>query len=303
MRETNHKKNRLIVLVGPTGIGKTDLSIELAFHLKTVIISCDSRQIFKELIIGTAVPSVSQLSAVKHYFIASHSIYDYFNASMYECEVNELLLKLFKTNQSVLMVGGSGMYVDAVCKGIDDLPSIDPDVREKLITQYENEGISSLRQQLKKLDPDYYNKVDLKNAKRILKAIEVCMMTGKPYSSFLTHSKKDRNYEQLKIGLNMNRGELYDRINQRVDGMIASGLIEEARELYKDKHLNSLNTVGYKELFDYFDNKISLTFAIDLIKRNSRRYAKRQLSWFMRDKEIKWFHPTEKQEISDYLSK
>jgi len=303
MRETNHKKNRLIVLVGPTGIGKTDLSIELAFHLKTVIISCDSRQIFKELIIGTAVPSVSQLSAVKHYFIASHSIYDYFNASMYECEVNELLLKLFKTNQSVLMVGGSGMYVDAVCKGIDDLPSIDPDVREKLITQYENEGISSLRQQLKKLDPDYYNKVDLKNAKRILKAIEVCMMTGKPYSSFLTHSKKDRNYEQLKIGLNMNRGELYDRINQRVDGMIASGLIEEARELYKDKHLNSLNTVGYKELFDYFDNKISLTFAIDLIKRNSRRYAKRQLSWFMRDKEIKWFHPTEKQEIIDYLSK
>ncbi|RLD63668.1 MAG: tRNA (adenosine(37)-N6)-dimethylallyltransferase MiaA [Bacteroidetes bacterium] len=292
----------LIVILGPTGIGKTDFSIYIAQKLNTCIISSDSRQIYKELKIGTAVPSDEQLKKVKHYFIANKSIYDYYNASQFEFEVIDLLNELFKTSNNVLMVGGSGMYIDAVCNGIDNLPTIDEEVRKNLLDRLENEGIDSLRTELHKIDPDYYLTADVKNPKRILKALEVFIMTGKPYSSFLTKNKKERDFNIIKIGLNIDRQKLYERINLRVDIMIKNGLVDEARKFYKDKNLNALNTVGYKELFEYFDNKITLDKAIELIKRNSRHYAKRQLSWFNRDKSIRWFNPSEKEKVIEYIN-
>ena len=295
-----HKK-KLIVILGPTGIGKTDLSILLAQKLNTEIISADSRQFFRELKIGTAVPDDKQLKAVKHHFIANKSIHDYYNASSFEFEVIDLLKNLFKEKNQVLMVGGSGMYINAVCWGIDDLPDIDMKIRTKLIKKYETEGIESLRFELKKLDPDYYAIADLKNPKRLLKALEITIQTGKPYSSFRTQSTKKRDFSILKIGLTMERDKLYKRIEQRVDNMIEEGLVEEAKQFLAYKQLNSLNTVGYKELFPYFEGEYSLERAIELIKRNSRRYAKRQLSWFNRDKEINWFHPDEREKILDFI--
>ena len=291
----------LIVILGPTGIGKTDLSIDIAKEFKTEIISSDSRQIYKELKIGTAVPTHEQLKKVKHYFIGNKSIYDYYNASMFELEVLEVLNKLFSNLDYVVMTGGSGMYINAVCDGIDDLPTINQELREDLIKQYKEEGIESLRLQLKMLDPKSYSKIDLKNPKRILKALEVSIQTGRPYSSFLSESKKKRNFKIIKIGLQRDRNELYERINLRVDQMIEAGLIDEAKRFYKDHHLNSLNTVGYKELFEFFDGKITQEKAIELIKRNSRHYAKRQISWFSRDKEIVWFNPEKKEEIIEFL--
>jgi tRNA dimethylallyltransferase len=281
----------LIVIIGPTGIGKTDLSIEVAQNFNTEIISCDSRQIYRELKIGTAVPTDEQLQKVKHHFIGNKSIYDYYNASMFEVEVLELLDNLFTNHHFVIMTGGSGLYIDAVCNGIDELPTIDQELRDELISRLKEEGIESMRMQLKILDPEYYRQADIKNPKRILKALEVTLQTGKPYSTFLTYSKRARDFRIIKIGLRRDRDELYDRINQRVDQMIENGLVDEAREFHKDKNLNSLNTVGYKELFDYFDGNSTLDKAIDLIKRNSRHYAKRQISWFGRDKEIHWFDP------------
>lgn len=292
---------KLIVIIGPTGIGKTDLSIEIAQELNTEIISCDSRQIYKELKIGTAVPTNIQLNKVKHHFIGNKSIYDYYNASMFEVEVLELLDKLFLKNKTVIMTGGSGLYIDAVCKGIDDLPTIDQELRAELINRLNKEGIESLRMQLKILDPDYYKEADIRNPKRILKALEVTLQTGKPYSTFLTKSRRTRDFKIVKIGLQRNRNELYERINLRVDQMIDDGLIDEARIFYKDRLLNSLNTVGYKELFDYFDGSSTLEKAIELIKQNSRHYAKRQISWFGRDKEIAWFHPDRKNEILEFI--
>lgn len=291
----------LIVILGPTGIGKTDLSIDIAKELNTCIISSDSRQVYKELKIGTAVPSDKQLREVKHYFIANKSIYDYYNASQFEFEVIDLLNELFETTNNVLMVGGSGMYIDAVCNGIDDLPTIDDEIRQNLLSRLDNEGIDSLRMELHKIDPDYYLTADVKNPKRILKALEVFIMTGKPYSSFLKNNKKQRSFNIIKIGLNIDRQKLYERINLRVDIMIENGLVDEAHKFYKDRNLNALNTVGYKELFEYFDNKITLDKAVELIKRNSRHYAKRQLSWFNRDKSITWFSPSEKKEIIDFI--
>ncbi len=291
----------LIVIVGPTGIGKTDLSIDIARAFHTEIISSDSRQIYKELKIGTAVPAEEQLRQVKHHFIANKSIYDYYNASMFELEVIDLLNELFKTYNQVVMTGGSGMYINAVCDGIDDLPTIDQNLRTDLINQLEQEGIESLRMQLKILDPESYHRMDLKNPKRILKALEVSMQTGKPYSEFLSGSKKKRDFQIVKVGLQRDRNELYDRINIRVDQMVSEGLVEEARQFFKDRSLNSLNTVGYKELFEHFEGKISLEKAIELIKRNSRHYAKRQMSWFARDKELVWFHPDEKIKMIEYL--
>ena len=291
----------LIVILGPTGIGKTDLSIDIARKLGTEIISSDSRQIYKELKIGTAVPSDAQLMKVKHHFIGNKSIYDYYNASIFELEVLELLNELYKTYNQAVMTGGSGMYIQAVCDGIDELPTIDTQLRNDLLQKYNDEGIESLRIQLKMLDPESYQKMDLKNPKRILKALEVSIQTGKPYSSFLTRPKKERPFHILKIGLQRDREELYERINKRVDEMVPEGLVEEARRFFKDRHLNSLNTVGYKELFEHFEGKISLTKAIELIKRNSRHYAKRQMSWFSRDKEISWFHPESKQKIIDFI--
>lgn len=293
--------NSLIVILGPTGIGKTDLSIDIAKAFNTEIISSDSRQVYKELKIGTAVPTNEQLKKVKHHFIGNKSIYDYYNASMFEYEVLDTLNELFQKKEHVVMTGGSGMYINAVCNGIDELPTIDQKLREDLIRKYEEEGIESLRLQLKILDPVSYEKIDLKNPKRILKALEVSIQTGKPYSSFLTQPKKQREFNIIKIGLQRDREELYERINIRVDQMVEEGLIEEAGTYYKDRHLNSLNTVGYKELFEYFDGKITQEKAIELIKRNSRHYAKRQISWFSRDKDIVWFHPEKKDEIISYI--
>ena len=291
----------LIVILGPTGIGKTDLSIEIAQEFNTEIISSDSRQVYKELKIGTAVPTQDQLSKVKHHFIGNKSIYDYYNASMFELEVLDTLKELFRKNNQVVMTGGSGMYINAVCDGIDELPTIDLKLRNDLIKKYEEEGIESLRLQLKILDPISYEKIDLKNPKRILKALEVSIQTGKPYSSFLTELKKERDFNILKIGLQREREELYERINIRVDQMVEEGLIEEAKIYYKDRQLNSLNTVGYKELFECFEGKVTQEKAIELIKRNSRHYAKRQISWFSRDKEIVWFHPEKKENIIEFI--
>ena len=268
----------LIVIIGPTAIGKTELCIELAESLNTEIISADSRQIYNELNVGTAKPSEKELKRVPHHFIGKKSIHDYYTAGMFELDVLELLENLFNKHNQIIMTGGSGLYINAVCEGIDALPRVDPEIRNKLIEQYENEGIQSLRHDLKRLDPEYYEVADLKNPKRLLKALEITVMTGKPYSSFLTRPKKERPFNILKIGLNKDREELYDNINMRVDEMIDNGLLEEAKKLYKHKGLNALNTVGYKELFEYLDDTITFKRAIELIKRNTRRYAKRQLT-------------------------
>jgi len=287
----------LIVVLGPTGIGKTEVAIKIGLELKTEIISADSRQIYRELRIGTAVPSAGQLNAVTHHFIGNKSVFDYYNASIYEFEVLELLEQLFVKKNQVVLVGGSGLYIDAVCKGIDDLPPVDHEIRNKLKEQYDREGIESLRLQLKYLDPEYYQTVDLKNPKRLIRALEISISTGKPYSTLLRKKDKPRNFSIVKIGLNRERNELYEQINRRVDFMIETGLVEEAEKFFHNRNLNSLNTVGYRELFEYFEGEISLEKAVELIKRNSRRYAKRQLSWFARDKEIHWFHPEEREKI------
>ena len=291
----------LIVILGPTGVGKTDLSIRIAKHFNTVISSSDSRQVYREMSIGTAVPEKEQLEAVKHHFIHTHSIHDYF--SSWECEKQtiELLTELYKEKDEVLLVGGSMMYIDAVCNGIDEIPTIDPELRQEVFTRYEKDGLESMKMQLKQLDPVFYDQVDLKNAKRVIHAVEICLMTGKPYSELRTNSKKKRDFKIVKIGLNRDRTELYSRINTRVDQMIEEGLIEEAKAIFEFRHYNSLNTVGYKELFEHFDGNISLEKAIELIKRNSRRYAKRQLSWFRRDEEIEWFHPDQEKEVLQYI--
>lgn len=291
----------LVIILGPTGIGKTDLSIDIAKHFGTDIISADSRQIYKELKIGTAVPSLEQLKAVNHHFVGNKSIFDYYNVSMYELEVNVFLESFYKNKNVCLLVGGSGMYIDAVCKGIDDLPAIDFEIRNLLQEKYDKEGIESLRFELKHLDPEHYKKVDLKNPKRILKALEVCIQTGKTYTSFLTNPKKGRNFKTIKIGLNRDRAELHDIINRRVDKMIEAGLIDEAKEFYVHKNLNSLNTVGYKEFFDSFDGLHDIETAIELLKRNTRRYARRQLTWFNKDNEINWFEPNQKKEIIQFI--
>ncbi len=297
------KNKHLIVILGPTNVGKTRVSIELAKSLNTEIISSDSRQIYKELRIGTAVPSESELEEVKHHFIQCKSIYDYYNASIFEFEVLELLNQLFQKYNYVLMTGGSGLYIDAVCDGIDDLPPVEPELRKELIAKFKNEGVESIRKQLKLLDPEYYSTVDLKNHKRILKAIEVSLTTGKPYSSFLKHQRKERPFNIVKIGLSMERDELYRHINERIDTMMEHGFLDEAKKYQKDKHLNSLNTVGYKELFDYLDNKITLDKAVELIKRNSRNYARKQLTWFRKGKDIRWFNPEDVDQIIEYITK
>ena len=287
----------LIVLLGPTGVGKTDLSIELARYYNTSIISCDSRQIYKEMCIGTAVPGREQLEAVPHFFIQTESVHDYFNCWEFEQQALRKIRELFEERDVVVMVGGSMMYIDAVCKGIDEMPTVDEEVRRSVKEMHEREGIEALRLLLKKLDPVLYGTVDLKNAKRIMHALEVCLTTGQPYSSFLTGSVKEREFAIVKIGLNRDREELFDRINHRVDQMVVDGMEAEARALYPLRHLNALNTVGYKEWFDYFDGKFDREEAIRLIKRNTRRYAKKQLTWYRNSPEIHWFHPSQKEEI------
>jgi len=291
----------LIVILGPTGIGKTSLGLQIAKYYSTEIISCDSRQIYREMRIGTAVPDQATLSQVKHHFIQSHSIQDYYNASKFEVEVLQTLQMLFENHEVVVMVGGSMMYVDAVCKGIDDLPEVDPEIRQSLIERMNKEGIESLRMDLRYLDPVYYAEADLRNPKRIMHALEICLMTGKPYSSFRTRKIKKRDFDILKIGLNTERSILYERIDQRVEEMFREGLVEEAHKLYPLRHLNSLNTVGYKELFDYFEEKTSLEEAKEKIKTNSHKYARKQLTWFSGDSSINWFSPGMESEILKFL--
>ncbi|MBN2743942.1 MAG: tRNA (adenosine(37)-N6)-dimethylallyltransferase MiaA [Marinilabiliaceae bacterium] len=295
------KTNWLIVLTGPTGIGKTDLSIEMARQFNSVIISGDSRQIYKELHIGTAAPTPLQTAMVPHYLIATHSVNDYYNAWQFEQDVLQLTRELFTQVNPIILTGGSMMYIDALCNGIDELPTIDTELRENLARQYREEGIDPIRRLLKQLDPVFYNQMDLQNHKRVIHAVEICMMSGKPYSDLRTSPKHDRPFNILKIGLEMDREELYDRINRRVDIMMQQGLEDEAKQLFHLRHLNSLNTVGYRELFDYFDGNCTLPEAIELIKRNSRRYAKKQLSWFRRDKEMHWFHPAEREKIIKFV--
>lgn len=290
----------LIVLAGPTGVGKTDAAIELAGKLGTEIISADSRQIYKEMCIGTAVPEKSQLEAIPHHFIQNKSIHQNFNASDFEFEVIELLNSLFKKHNKIILAGGSGLYIDAVIKGIDDLPKIDPEVRKQLQNRIEIEGLEGLRRDLKLLDPVSYHSIDLKNPKRLQKALEICLITGKPYSEFLKGSPKERNFSVNKIALNIERGELYHRINQRVNQMIDKGLVAEAENLLKYKNLNPLNTVGYKEIFMFLEGEISLERAIELIQNNSRRYARKQITWFRKGDDYKWFNPKEMESILKY---
>ncbi len=295
-------EKKLIIIVGPTGVGKTALSIELAQYFKTEIISADSRQIYKELNIGTAKPSEQECKTVPHHFIGSHSIHENYNVGKYEQEVIKQLSQLYQKHNTLILVGGTGLYVDAICNGIDSLPETDLKIRSKLENLFKQEGIAALQEKLKEVDIDYYKTVDLNNPHRLIRALEVSIISGKPYSSFRKKNPVTRIFTPIKIGLNINRDVLYDRINKRVDNMIHDGLVEEAMTLFTYKHLNALQTVGYQELFDYFEEKISLEQAIELIKQNSRRYAKRQLTWFKRDKEITWFEPDEKEKIFDLMN-
>ena len=286
----------LLVLLGPTGVGKTEWSIRVAEELGSSIISADSRQIYKGMTIGTAAPNEEQLKRVKHYFVDKLNPQEYFSASEFEDEVLTLLDKLYTQHNTIVMTGGSMMYIDAVCKGIDDIPTIDEKLRSDLQELYQKEGIDPIRRQLKLLDPVFYDEVDLKNPKSVIHALEICLMAGKPYSSLRTNTKKERPFKIVKVGFNRDRNELYNRINLRVDQMIEDGLEEEARSFYPMRHLNSLNTVGYKELFNYFDGNCSKDFAIDKIKQHSRNYARKQLSWFRRDKDIYWINLSKSQD-------
>lgn len=292
----------LIVLIGPTGVGKTDLSLRLAEHFQTCIVSADSRQLYADLKIGTAAPTPEQLQRVQHHFVGILKLTDYYSAAQYEVEVLKLLETLFAKQDTVLLTGGSMMYVDAICKGIDDIPTVDTETRQLMLQRYESEGLERLCAELKLLDPEYYKIVDLKNPKRVIHALEICYMTGKTYTSFRTCLKKERPFRIIKIGLTRDREELYDRINRRVDQMMEEGLLEEAQQVYPYRALNSLNTVGYKEVFKYIDGEWTLPFAIDKIKQNSRIYSRKQMTWFKRDKEIHWFHPEEETKILEYLN-
>ena len=296
--ETMHT---LIVLIGPTGVGKTELSLELAERYHTSIVSADSRQIYADLLIGTASPTPTQLARAKHYFIGTLQLSDYFSAAQYEEEAMKLLETLFEEHEVVILTGGSMMYVDAICKGIDLMPTIEPETREMMQQKYQEQGLESLCEELKLLDPDYYQIVDRKNPKRIIHALEICYQTGKTYTSFRTHPKKERPFQMIKIGLNRPREELYSRINQRVDEMVKEGLVEEALKVYPHRDMNSLNTVGYKEMFNYLDGLWTLDYAIEKIKVNTRTYARKQLTWFKHDEEIRWFHPDDKAEVVQYI--
>jgi len=293
----------LIVLLGPTGVGKTELSLKLAEFLDSPILSADSRQLYKELPIGTAAPTPEEQAQIKHYFVGTLQLTDYYSASQFEEDAITLLDNLFQTHETVLMSGGSMMYIDVVCKGIDEIPTIDETLRNDLKAQYQKEGIEPIRRQLKLLDPVFYRQVDLQNHKRVIHALEICLMAGKPYSSLRTEKAKLRPFHILKIGLKREREELYERINRRVDKMMEQGLLEEARSVYHLRHLNSLNTVGYKELFNYLSGEWTLEFAIEKIKQNSRIYSRKQMSWFKRDKEICWFHPEQWEEIRGWIEK
>ena len=296
-----NSKPTLIVLIGPTGIGKTDLSLNIAEHYNTEIISADSRQLYADLKIGTAAPTPEQLARVKHHFVGTLQLTDYYSAAQYEAEVMKKLDELFKKHSVIVLTGGSMMYVDAVCKGIDDIPTVDEETRKTLMQHYENVGLERLCAELKILDPEYYDIVDKKNPKRVIHALEICYMTGQTYTSFRTSQTKERPFNIIKVGLRREREELYARINKRVDIMMEDGLLEEAKSVYQYKDLNSLNTVGYKEMFKYLDGEWDLPFAIEKIKQNSRIYSRKQVTWFKRDNDITWFHPDDADNIMSFI--
>ncbi len=295
------KIGTLIVIVGPTASGKTSVAIEIAQKYNTEIISADSRQFYKEIPIGTATPQSEEMQGIKHHFVGNLTVNDYYNVSKFEQDVMELLKKKFQKNKIMLMVGGSGLYIDAVCNGIDDLPDADEDLRARLNKLFEIEGLSAIQQKLKQLDPEYYEKVDLNNPKRILRALEVSIQTGKPYSSHRKGNSVERPFNIIKIGLEIPREQLIERIDRRLDSMIKEGWIEEATSVLPYKDNNALNTVGYKELFKYLENEWSLDLAIEKIKVNTRRYAKRQMTWFKRDKETTWFSPDDSEKIIEFI--
>lgn len=284
-------QDTLVVLLGPTGVGKTELSLRLAETFHVPIVNADSRQIFREIPIGTAAPTAEQQARVRHYFVGTHSLADYYSASLYEQDALQIISQQLSTSHVALLSGGSMMYIDAVCNGIDDIPTIRDDIRLTMKQRLSQEGLSALVEELRQLDPEHYEIVDRQNPRRVVHALEICHQTGRTYTSFRTNTRKQRPFSILKIGLNRNRAELYDRINQRVDQMMQDGLIEEARSVFPLRHLNALNTVGYKELFTHFDGVWPLAEAVERIKGNTRRYMRKQLTWFKRDDSIHWFHP------------
>ena len=311
MRSKELRSKKLIVITGPTAVGKTDLCMELARWLDIPIINADSRQLFCELKIGTASPTAQQLQAVRHYFVGTLGIDDYYSASMYEQDVLKLLEQLFTTSDYALLSGGSMMYIDAVCNGIDDIPTVDDKTRSTMKSRLEEEGLEALVEELRQLDPEHYEVVDRNNPRRVVHALEICHMTGKTYTSFrkadqrkatIGHGGQQRPFTIIKIGLNREREELYKRINLRVDHMMEDGLLQEAEEMLPHREVNALNTVGYKELFNYFDAIWSLEEAVERIKGNTRRYARKQLTWFKRDDQVKWFHPDDQETIKKYIS-
>ena len=293
----------LVVILGPTGVGKTDTCIRVAKHFNVPIINADSRQIFQEIPIGTAAPTQVQQQEIIHYFVGNHQLDDYYSASMYEQDVLSLLEKLFTSQDIALMSGGSMMYIDAVCNGIDDIPTVDEQTRQWMKQRLHDEGLPALVEELRQLDPIHYEFVDKNNPRRVVHALEICHMTGKTYTSFRTNKIKERPFQILKIGLNLPREELYQRINQRVLNMIQEGWVEEALKVYPKRELNSLHTVGYRELFDYLDGLYTLDEAIEKIQSNTRRYMRKQLTWFKRDQKIRWFSPNNIEEIINYISK
>ncbi len=292
----------LVVIAGPTAVGKTDIAIQLAKTWNSEVISADSRQFYDEMSIGTAKPDIQQLSEVKHHFIGHLSVHDYYNVSRFENDALQLVQHLFEKNSLVFMVGGSGLYIDAVCNGIDDFPDTEPEYRNYLKGIYRDEGIAKLQEMISALDPEYFATVDINNPNRLLRALEVCHTTGKKFSEQRLNSPRKRDFQIIKIGLNMPRPELFSRIESRVDQMVEQGLVEEVQRLLPYRHLNALNTVGYKEIFEYLDSKITLDQAIINIKTSTRRYAKRQLTWFNRTDEYKWFEPSQLKEITNYLT-
>ncbi len=295
-------KKKLFVIVGPTAVGKTALSIQLAKAFDTEIVSADSRQFFKEMSIGTAKPNATEMGTIKHHFIDSHSISEEYNVGKFETEAIQVLNTLFETKNYAILVGGSGLYIDAICNGLDELPEASEEIRQQLKLLYEEKGIMALQEQLKELDLNYYNQVDLNNPQRLMRALEVCLSTGKTYSEQRAGKTKARNFTTIKIGLNTSREELYNRINKRVDEMMQQGLLDEVKSLLPYQNKNALQTVGYKELFDYLENKTSLEQAVALIKQHTRNFAKRQLTWFKRDEQIQWFEPNEFEKIKQYIT-
>ena len=289
--------NTLVVITGPTGVGKSDTAVWLARELNAEIISADSRQLYRDIPIGTAAPTAEQMAEVKHHFVGTLSLEEYYSAAQFEDDVMQLLPQLFTRSPYVVMCGGSMMYVDAVCKGIDNIPTISDEIRREVVERFERDGAEAMREELRRLDPIYYNQVDLKNHKRVIHAVEICLQAGRPYSELRTNSVKQRPFRIVKIGLNLPREQLFDRINRRVEKMIEAGLVDEARRFYPQRHLNSLNTVGYKELFAWMDGTMDYDTAVARIQKNTRVYAKKQLTWYAKDPDMHWFAPSDHQEI------